>query len=171
MGAHKHSWIAGVPAKTTKCVRISTVFSNKEKTILPLPKCWRVSYRGKKLCSPPRRSTGAGCIQLLCLRSWKSCVASFDEMKNIPSKRQYRTVLLTGLPVASYWIRGYIVPSWLIQPFPHQYHPHTGVAHGRHGLLRCVDLRPCLSDAYYNASVLQIEKPETCRIGMSRSKL
>ena len=96
-------------AKTTIWVRISSIFSNKEKTILLLPKCWRVSYRGKK-CPPPRRSPGAGHIQLLCLHSWKSFVASFDEMKNIPSKRQYNATLLTGLPVASYWILGLFSP-------------------------------------------------------------
>ena len=68
----------------------------------------------------PRRSTGAEHIQLLCLCSRKSFIASFDEMKCIPTKPQYSATLLAGLPVASYWILGeipYMVPLGLFSPF------------------------------------------------------
>ena len=52
IGAHEHSWIAEGTVKTTMWVQIFGIFSNKERTILLLPKCWRMSYRGKRLCTP-----------------------------------------------------------------------------------------------------------------------
>lgn len=104
IGAHKHSGLQECLLKQLNVFEFPQFLVTK-KTILPLPKCWRVSYRGKKLCSPPRREYWGG--------THSTALSPFPESHRLPLLMKWKTSQVedsTGLCsslaclFASYWI-------------------------------------------------------------------